>query len=70
MDNELRWFEFRHYEQPPEQKTTHACYSHGRDHGGYGWGRQADPRWSDDQRAAYLRGYVEGRADYRAAQGG
>lgn len=52
----------RYYETPPEQKSLDDCYNHGFDHGGYGWGMQPDPRWSEYQKDAYLRGWQDARA--------
>ncbi len=47
----------RYYEVPPDQKTAPECESHGADHAAYKWIRQVDPRWSQEQVDAYLRGY-------------
>jgi hypothetical protein len=48
-----------YYQEPPESKSIEACESHGRDHAAYGWMRQIDPRWSEEQRQAYVRGYED-----------
>lgn len=50
--------EDRYYQQKPEDKTLEACEKHGRDHKAYRWGPQLDPRWTDEQKAAYQRGYA------------
>ena len=47
----------RYYAVPPDQKTLEQCRSHGSDHQAYGWSAQIDPRWSADQKAAYIAGY-------------
>lgn len=47
----------RFYVEPPEKKTVDQCESHGRDHAAYRWTPQVDPRWSDEQKTAYSRGY-------------
>jgi hypothetical protein len=51
----------RYYQVPPENKSIEQCASHGRDHAGYGWCAQIDPRWSYEQVAAYQKGYEEGK---------
>jgi hypothetical protein len=51
----------RYYVTPPDQKTVGQCASHGADHAAYGWNIQLDPRWSEDQKAAYLKAYNEGK---------
>lgn len=53
----------RYYRTPPEEKTLKDCYSHGSDHKAYGWYPGVDPRWSQEQREAYCRGYDETRRD-------
>ena len=55
--NPQKWLLHRHYNVPPEGKTIEACRSHGADHRAYGWGPQVDPRWSDEQKAAYWKGF-------------
>ena len=50
--------EIRYYQQPPNEKTLEACYCHGADHIAYHWSQQIDPRWSEEQVAAYKRGYA------------
>lgn len=47
----------RYYQQPPQDKSVRQCWSHGVDHVTYGWGVQIDPRWSDEQIAAYNAGF-------------
>lgn len=47
----------RYYHVPPEQKSVELCRQHGRSHAAYGWSKQIDPRWSQDQFLAYLDGY-------------
>lgn len=47
----------KYYQVPPDKKTTEDCRSHGNDHAAYGWIPQIDPRWSDEQKAAYVEGY-------------
>jgi hypothetical protein len=50
-----RWH--RYYRVPPEDKSVEQCRDHGIDHQAYGWNPQYDPRWTDEQIEAYLKGY-------------
>jgi hypothetical protein len=52
--------ETRYYQTPPEEKTVQQCASHGDDHAAYGWSKQLDPRWSEEQVAAYREAYAKG----------
>lgn len=54
------WIRHRHYTVPPEKKLVEQCASHGADHAAYGWHPQYDPRWSEEQKNAYLNAYEEG----------
>ena len=47
----------RYYQETPETKSIEQCRSHGADHKAYGWNPQIDPRWSDEQKNAYVQGY-------------
>lgn len=47
----------RFYQEPPKEKTVEQVRSHGADHRGYKFGRQLDPRWSQEQVDAYLEGF-------------
>jgi hypothetical protein len=49
--------EHRFYNVPPEGKSLEACAEHACQHAAYGWGRQIDPRWSDEQKQAYIDAY-------------
>ena len=51
------WIWRRYYQVPPDKKTIEDCRSHGNDHAAYKWSPQIDPRWSDEQKAAYIEGY-------------
>lgn len=53
------WLWHRYYTVPPEQKTIAQCASHGGDHKAYGWSPQIDPRWSEEQKAAYVEAYED-----------
>lgn len=46
-----------YYQQSPTEKTLQMCKQHGLDHGAYGWCPLVDPRWTDEQKAAYVEGY-------------
>jgi hypothetical protein len=50
-------FEQRFYNAPPEKKSLDCCAEHGYQHKAYGWSKQIDPRWSDEQKQAYLNAY-------------
>lgn len=56
----LNPFETRFYNVPPNKKTVQQCREHGIDHRGYGWSKQIDPRWNEEQRAAYEDAYDNG----------
>lgn len=43
------------------EKTMEECRSHGSDHGAYGWSPQIDPRWTAEQKAAYVEGFESGK---------
>ena len=47
----------KYYSQPPAEKTIEDCRSHGEDHRAYRWSPKIDPRWSDEQKQAYIEGY-------------
>lgn len=47
----------KNYEVPPERKTLQDCRSHGSDHACYRWSPKIDPRWSIEQKLAYIQGY-------------
>ena len=51
------WQWQRYYTVRPEQKSIEQCASHGSDHKAYGWSPQIDPRWSEEQKAAYIEAY-------------
>jgi len=55
LDRYKNWC--RYYNDGPEMKTVGDCRHHGIDHKAYGWCPQLDPRWSDEQRLAYIDGY-------------
>lgn len=38
-------------------KTIAQCASHGADHRAYQWSPQIDPRWTAEQKAAYITAY-------------
>jgi len=48
-----RWF----YSVPPESKSLEQCRSHGADHASYAWSPRIDPRWSVEQKSAYVEGW-------------
>lgn len=50
----------RYYNEKPENKPVSHCRQHGLEHGVYRWSKQIDPRWSDEQIAAYREGYEKG----------
>ena len=47
----------RYYNGGPDTKSLDDCRRHGRDHKAYRWTAQIDPRWSDEQKIAYIDGY-------------
>jgi hypothetical protein len=47
----------RYYMVPPEDKSVEQCRDHGIAHLEYGWHPQYDPRWTEEQIEAYLKGY-------------
>jgi len=51
----------RYYHVPPEDKTVEDCGTHGADHVAYRWSPQIDPRWSAEQKAAYIQAYERGK---------
>lgn len=55
----------RYYYVRPENKSVETCRSHGADHGAYGWNSQLDPRWSEEQKMAYIEGYRSTCSDKR-----
>ena len=54
---EMSHVNIRYYAVPPCQKSIEQCRDHGKDHRAYGWNRQIDPRWNDEQKEAYQQGY-------------
>lgn len=51
----------RYYHAGPTEKTVDQCRSHGADHAAYQWAPQIDPRWSDEQKSAYIEAYEKER---------
>ena len=49
----------KYYQVDPEQKPLTVCYQHGLEHKVYGWSPKIDPRWSDEQKQAYIDGYEQ-----------
>lgn len=47
----------RYYNTLPEDMTLDQCRNHGADHKAYKWSPKIDPRWSNEQKAAYVAGY-------------
>lgn len=60
----IPWINQRFYQTDPQDKTLEQVASHGDDHKAYGWGRQLDNRWTQDQVDAYLAGYAAGSSPY------
>ena len=50
-------FSHRYYNDPPESKSLEDCANHGYAHKGYNWDAQIDPRWTDEQKDAYIKAY-------------
>lgn len=48
-----------YYNVHPRDKTLEQCRSHGSDHRAYQWTKKIDPRWSEEQKQAYLDGYEQ-----------
>ena len=55
------WLWHGFYQVPPERKSIEQCASHGADHKAYGWPPRIDPRWSEEQKAAYIEAYEKER---------
>lgn len=51
--------EIRYYLEAPEVKSVERCKDHGRAHAVYGWSKQLDPGWSEEQQAAYRKAYSD-----------
>ena len=47
----------RYYNIPPEEKSIQDCFNHGADHKAYKWAPQVDPRWNEEQKTSYWKGY-------------
>ena len=54
---EARENRHRCYQEAPEKKTLQDCRNHGSDHKAYRFYGGVDPRWSEEQKAAYWEGY-------------
>ena len=50
-------FEQRFYNGDPSITPIETCRYFGETHASYGWNRQLDPRWTDQQKEAYHEGY-------------
>ena len=48
----------RYYRVLPEEKSLKQCAAHGVAHCVYGWVRQVDPRWTEEQVTAYTDAYL------------
>lgn len=53
----LEWHNARGYQVPASRKLVSQCWSHGANHREFGWSRQLDPEWSEEQVEAYMKGY-------------
>jgi len=50
-------FEVRFYNGDQSNTPLEVCRYFGESHASYGWSRQLDPRWTDEQRRVYNEGY-------------
>lgn len=59
-NQEIPHHSIRYYNCPPDKMTLEKAAAHGANHRAYGWSLKLDPRWSQEQREAYITAWNKG----------